>query len=279
MAYGSKSSRPSRGGESPLTRGTGRIRKKTTKPLIIKPTSTENKVDLKVTGLTQRPLNLNPIQANSIKTILNREVFNKTAFDNTVDTNFNELDQEAPDLSFFDPNLATVDDFFSIYQNLFFTIPKFGDINSHQYLVVESTEYTGFIENQTQIDALLEEIVDLREQNLQLQLDINELMGVKATIDQAVRQTGDAGSLEDLLQQEANLGALQGNSSSDNLTPGIPGTTSTGASLGGGNSSNNNRPNALAPTGLDTNVTSQTGTPLPDRPIGGSNINPGNLIY
>ena len=68
MAYGSKSSGSSRGGESPLTRGTGRIRKQTTKPLITKPSSTENKVDLKVTGITQRPLNLNPIQANSIKT-------------------------------------------------------------------------------------------------------------------------------------------------------------------------------------------------------------------
>ena len=55
MAYGSKSSR---GGESPLTRGTGRIRKQTTKPLITKPSSTENKVDLKAFGLTLLPSNL-----------------------------------------------------------------------------------------------------------------------------------------------------------------------------------------------------------------------------
>ena len=268
MAYGSKTSNTSKARSA-----VAKISKATTKPKI----GIDN-AQLQ-TGFTPPATGIRSVQSNDENLILNRDVFNKEAFNNTVNTNFTQLDQEPPDLSFFDPNLATVDDFFSIYQNLFFTIPKFGDINSHQYLVVESTEYTGFIENQTQIDALLEEIVDLREQNLQLQLDINELMGVKATIDQAVRQTGDAGSLEDLLQQEANLGALQGNSSSDNLTPGIPGTTSTGASLGGGNSSNNNRPNALAPTGLDTNVTSQTGTPLPDRPIGGSNINPGNLIY
>ena len=63
---------------------------------------------------------------------------------------------------------------FLIYtKTLFFQIPKFGTTNSHEYLVVESTAYTNFIENQEQIDALLEEIVDLREQNLQLQLDIN----------------------------------------------------------------------------------------------------------
>ena len=239
------------------------VANKGTKPMEIKVTNVETPTtDIPTTGTN---------------ITLVREAFDKDKFKETVNTEFTQLGVVEPDLSFFDPNLATVDDFFSIYQNLFFTIPKFGDINSHQYLVIESTEYTGFIENQTQIDALLEEIVDLREQNLQLQLDINELMGVKATIDQAVRQTGDAGSLEDLLQQEANLGALQGNSSSDNLTPGAPGTTSTGASAGGGSSSN--RPNALAPTGLDTNVTSQTGTPLPGRPIGGSNINPGNQIY
>ena len=277
MAYGSK---PSRGGESPLIRGTSRIRKKTTKPLIIpKP---ENQVDLKVTGLTQRPLNLNPIQANSIKTILNREVFNKTAFNNTVNTNFTQLDQEEPDLSFFDPNLATVDDFFNIYQNLFFTIPKFGDINSHAYLVIESTEYTGFIENQSQIDALLEEIVDLREQNLQLQLDINELMGVKATIDQAVRQTGDAGSLEELLQAEADLGVIQSNSSSDNLTtPNVqdrpvnnPGVGSPPAIGGGGG---NFIPGVTS--GFTNEFNSQFGDPLPSFGFGGSNINPGNQVY
>ena len=78
---------------------------------------------------------LNIISYVSENLILNRDVFNKEAFNNTVNTNFTQLDQEPPDLSFFDPNLATVDDFFSIYQNLFFTIPKFGDINSHQYLV------------------------------------------------------------------------------------------------------------------------------------------------
>ena len=295
MAYGSSSnsggsSRSSRGGESPLVRGTGRVRKQTTKPiaskpLIIKPKPTDDGGDMKVTGLTQRPLNLNPVQANSIKTELNREVFNKTAFNNTVDTNFSELDQLPPDLSFFDPNLATVDDFFSIYQNLFFEIPKFGDINSHQYLVIESTEYTGFIENQAQIDALLEEIVDLREQNLQLQLDINELMGVKETIDQAIRQSGEGANLEDLLQQEADLGAEQSNSSSDLL-----GTTSDGSTLPsqggmGGNSGGGGGGGGIpgVTQGLTDAFQQQTGgDPLPPNPFGpggGSNTNPGIPKY
>ena len=195
--------------------------------------------DLNIRGFDVPVTPVRAPQGNDENLLLNRDVFNKVAFNNTIDTNFNELDQLEPDLSFFDPNLATVEDFFNIYQNLFFTIPKFGDLNSHQYLVVESTEYTKFIENQEQIDALLEEIVELREENLQLQLDINELLGVKTTLDQAIAQTNGDGSLEELLQAEADLGAEQSNSSdSGNLTPSIPGVNifppSSPGGFGGG---------------------------------------------
>ena len=129
--------------------------------------------------------------------------------------------------------MATPEDFFNIYQNLFFQIPRFGDINSHQYLVVESTEYTGYIENQEQIDALLEEITDLREENLQLNLDLQQILGAKESIDQLIRQNpnGDR-PLDEILQDEAELGALQGNSSSDNL--GTPNSNNTTAPSGGG---------------------------------------------
>ena len=230
------------------------------------------------TGFTPPPTNFRGTQ-NDEQLILSRDVFDKIAFNNTIDTSFSELDQSPPDLSFFDPNLATVNDFFNIYQSLFFQIPKFGETNSHEYLVIESTDYSKVIENQEQIDALLEEITDLREQNLQLQLDINELLGVKTTLDQAIQQSGEGSNLEDLLQQQADLGAEQSNSSTDLLTPG---TTSSGTTLtgvgGGGSSSSTTSLGIGASTGLDTLVTSQTGTPLPDRPIGGSNINPGNQI-
>ena len=197
-----------------------------------------------LTGFTPTPLNLNKAQANSEKISLYRDVFDKTAFNNTVDTNFSQLDQEAPDLSFFDPNLATIEDFFNIYQNLFYQIPKFGDILSHQYLVVESTAYTNFIENQQQIDALLEEITDLREENLQLNLDLQQVFGAQESIDQLIRQNpNETSSLEDLIQDEFEQGTLEGNSSSDNLgtpnpnnTTGVPSSGGTGGGGGGGQS-------------------------------------------
>tara|TARA_Y100000356_G_scaffold134975_1_gene145878 strand:- start:3097 stop:3951 length:855 start_codon:yes stop_codon:yes gene_type:complete len=225
MAYGSSSNKSS-GAKTVASR----LSKAPTKPLPLKQAFESR------TGFIPPSTNIRAPQTNAEQVILNRDVFNKTAFNNTIDTSFSQLDQAPPDLSFFDPNLATVNDFFNIYQNLFYQIPKFGPINSHEYLVVESTAYSNVIENQEQIDALLEEITDLREENLQLQLDINELLGVRTTLDQAIQQSNDdATNLDEILQQEANLGAEQSNSSSDLITT-TPNTIGGIGGLGGAGS-------------------------------------------
>ena len=72
---------------------------------------------------------------------LNKQVFNKTAFDNTVNTTFTELTSSV--LSQTGSALPSVVEFFQFYQDLFYQIPKFGDTNSHQYLVITSQEYIG----------------------------------------------------------------------------------------------------------------------------------------
>tara|TARA_R110000765_G_scaffold244884_1_gene347134 strand:+ start:164 stop:535 length:372 start_codon:yes stop_codon:yes gene_type:complete len=103
-----------------------------------------------------------------------RQAFDKVKFNQTVDTSFTQLGVAELDLSFFDPNLATVGDFFNIYNNLFFLIPKTGP-NSHTTLIDESSNYINYLPNQAEINALLEEIADLREQNLQLMIDMGEI--------------------------------------------------------------------------------------------------------
>lgn len=109
---------------------------------------------------------------------LNRQVFDKEKFNQTVDTSFSQLGPQQADPSFFDPNLATVEDFFTLYTKFFFEIPKEGETNSHAYLITESTEYVGFQQNQEEIQALLQEIADLREENLALrQENINLITG------------------------------------------------------------------------------------------------------
>jgi hypothetical protein len=105
---------------------------------------------------------------------LKREAFNRKQFDDTVNTEFTELGQSniERDLSFFDPSLATVSDFFTIYQSLFYQIPKEGEINSHIFLINESTNYTQYEAQREEIDALQEEIDALRAQNVQLVEDL-----------------------------------------------------------------------------------------------------------
>jgi len=105
---------------------------------------------------------------------LNRQVFDRTAFNDTVNTSFTELLPQQPPPSFFDPELATVEDFFTIYENLFLQIPKFGDVNSHEYLINESKNYVGIEQNTAEIEALLEEIADLRRENLELRQEMTQ---------------------------------------------------------------------------------------------------------
>jgi|TARA_R110002012_G_scaffold74176_1_gene188370 hypothetical protein len=112
---------------------------------------------------------LSPLGENSN---LRREAFNRKQFDDTINTNFTELGVNTVDPSTFDPSLATVGDFFTIYQTLFYQIPKLGDVNSHEFLIKESTEYTQFVAQQEEIDALLAEIDELRAQNVKLVADM-----------------------------------------------------------------------------------------------------------
>jgi hypothetical protein len=98
---------------------------------------------------------------------LNRQVFDKTKFNETVDTSFTQLVNQ-PDPTFFNLNLATVEDFFTLYEKFFFQIPKEGEINSHTYLIKESSDYVGFQANSEDVQALLDEIAQLRQENLSL---------------------------------------------------------------------------------------------------------------
>ena len=64
--------------------------------------------------------------------------------------------------------MATVEDFFTLYDNFFFEIPKEGDINSHRFLFKESGDYINAELINEEIQALLQEIVELRQENLEL---------------------------------------------------------------------------------------------------------------
>ena len=103
------------------------------------------------------------------KVNLNKQVFTKSQFNNTINTEFTQLvsSNTAPPGS----NIS-VDQFFQEYQALFYQIPKFGEVNSHEYLVKTSSEYIGSVEINDTIQALVDEVTQLRQENLELQQTI-----------------------------------------------------------------------------------------------------------
>jgi len=119
---------------------------------------------------------------------LTRETFNRKQFDATVNTNFTQLgvSNTEADMSFFNPSLATVGDFFTLYEQFFYDIPKEGDTNSHTYLAQTSGEYANFELVQEEIQALLEEIGEIRLENVELRTSQSllevELASANATI-------------------------------------------------------------------------------------------------
>lgn len=122
------------------------------------------------------------------KVNLNKQVFDKRSFENTIDTSFTELTSsvQTPVID----NTPTVNEFFQYYNDLFYTIPKFGEENSHEYLVLTSQQYIGNIStDQELIDALISEITELRQENLDLQQQISD--AAIATAEEALNRLKD----------------------------------------------------------------------------------------
>jgi hypothetical protein len=112
---------------------------------------------------------------------LNKNVFLKDQYEKVIDTSFTQLVQPAATSSVV-PLSISVAEFFTNYQTLFFEIPKYGATNSHEYLIKTSQAYAGDFNNDDTIQALIEEVTSLRQENLDLQQQI--LNPVTASINQ-----------------------------------------------------------------------------------------------
>ena len=103
----------------------------------------------------------------------NKQVYNKEQYSKVIDTSFKQLgvvsiqDQIAAQ-----PN---TEEFFSMYNDLFYNIPELGATNSHEYLIKTSSEYIGFEANQEEILALQAEIAQLRTELLDTQKQVISL--------------------------------------------------------------------------------------------------------
>lgn len=104
---------------------------------------------------------------------LTKQEFNKNQYTQVINTDFTELGQ--PTGSEEVVETISVGEFFNNYQEIFFNIPKFGENNSHEYLVKTSGEYIDFTTSDENIQPLIEEITLLRQQNLELTQQIVNL--------------------------------------------------------------------------------------------------------
>ena len=102
-----------------------------------------------------------------------KQVYNKGQYSQVIDTSFKQLGvQSIQEQIAVQPN---TEEFFSMYNDLFYEIPELGATNSHEYLIKTSSEYINFEANQEIITALQVEIAQLRTELLDAQKEIIEL--------------------------------------------------------------------------------------------------------
>jgi len=102
---------------------------------------------------------------------LGKQGFVRNSYVNTIDTTFTQLIPPPPPIE----DVITVEEFFDLYNTLFYEIPAEGNVNSHISLIQRSSEYIGFTEeNDENIQILLDEITSLREELLQTQKELRD---------------------------------------------------------------------------------------------------------
>jgi hypothetical protein len=100
---------------------------------------------------------------------IQKEVYRSDQFNNLVDRQFSTFTKPTVEV-----DTDTVEEFFRLYDKLYYSIPLEGDNNSHQYLLQKSSELIDFEKTTDDIQPLLDEIAQLRQQNLELNQQIFE---------------------------------------------------------------------------------------------------------
>lgn len=103
--------------------------------------------------------------ANDIQIV--KTVFSTVEFDKVVDTSFKTFTQPVPE-----EDLDTPEELFRLYEKLYYSIDVTGATDSHEYLVRKSSELLNFDTVTEDIQPLLDEIAQLREENLALNQQI-----------------------------------------------------------------------------------------------------------
>ena len=150
-----------------------------------------------------------------------KKVYSKTEYPKVIDTKFSEL------------GVTSLTN--EKYNELFYDIPSYGEINTHEYLVKTSGEYIDFNKDNSLIEALQTEISNLRQQLLETQTSLAEaITGEK--IDTSAIDTEsnvEQESLSSIAQQAVNQSRTIA-PEDESSTPITPSPTSMATGGGGG---------------------------------------------
>tara|TARA_R110000764_G_scaffold128428_1_gene216206 strand:- start:1269 stop:1766 length:498 start_codon:yes stop_codon:yes gene_type:complete len=155
---------------------------------------------------------------------LRKETFNKAQYIKTINTSFDELGNTTitEDLQV----QPTVEEFFGLYNSLFYDIQALGETNSHQYLAKTSGEYINFDNISAEVQALQAEIAQLRENLLKAQMDL-----ITVQVAQSDDEESNAMIKKATIEvQEANAQLVNSNTILSENTQTSTGGSNTGAS-------------------------------------------------
>jgi len=134
-----------------------------------------------------------------------KEVYSKTEYPKIIDTNFNELGNISVNEQL--EAEVSVEEFFQLYTKLFYEIPSYGGVRSHEYLITTSAEYIDFEPNNDIIVALQKEIAQLRKELLQSQIDKAEALTGESLGINLDNEEGNEEALKEIKSQLNQSGA------------------------------------------------------------------------
>lgn len=106
--------------------------------------------------------------ANKIQ--INKTVYNKQEYDKIIDRTFKTFGVEE-----IQPTEITIPEFFQAYEDLYYEIPIQGEEQTHEYLIKKSSELIEFEKDTLDIQPLLDEIAELRQQILDNNTELIQL--------------------------------------------------------------------------------------------------------
>tara|TARA_R110002167_G_scaffold76694_8_gene213490 strand:- start:673 stop:1026 length:354 start_codon:yes stop_codon:yes gene_type:complete len=90
-----------------------------------------------------------------------KEVYKKKDIETVIDTEFKTFTRPVEEV-----DTDTIQEFFRLYDKLYYTIPVEGEEDSHEYLLKRSSEIAKLESSAEDIQPLLDEITQLRQQLL-----------------------------------------------------------------------------------------------------------------